>query len=628
MNFFGQRGIRFPKFLTNEQLRGEDLAYLHQALYQDITETLANIFEGLVSDDLSSKAIVTGGLTIAHTSGLSFNVTAGRAVSYTGSYWDSGLNWGFQASPGDSFSVTLTEDRLLAVNPGNATHPRIDIVEIRPVQTEFDSQSRDFRDPLTETISSLSVTTKISYEHEIRVTAGTPAASPVAPAVSAGWIKIGEIDVAALASSITDADIHSVSESDAWTTDIGSTVSGSYGTYSLFLTAITSGVTDNSFLSNVGKYLYDDLYIKSEDGGYAADELIAYKDATGRIAKTTNGKLSRIADGYAGTDDNLFPSEDNIGDITTDFPAGQGGTSGGSLMQQLGYKIEQNGLRLPKLVGKNLGYNIVQEGFASSLSFTSGQWLIVALNAAGGSFTSFDMTIMYNFSSDTLGFGAFRVTGRIIAGTTFNIKFTPLSNVQSSNIYTGRVRIITSNDATERGSYLMIEILNTVTANVSILGIMNSYSKGWTIPTPTIWNGTTLPDGSSYATYGQASDDWWRFGAGETVLWSGSQVVAAGGSYSWTSPLFTGFTNQMFKSYRIYYDNLYESNYIDICGPRISSQIGLSPLYFLDNSIPLSGDWYWVSGVIRTDTYSDDFTFYSHSNKSITVYKIVGISLI
>jgi hypothetical protein len=585
-----------------------------------------------------------------------------------------------KVSPGIAYQNTVTiknllymEDEVtnLTIQAADPTQTRIDTVEIRREITDFESESRQFKDPDTGAISTDTIDTKQEYTVEIKVLEGTPGSS--APSVESGWLKIAEVVVGPAVSTILNANIKNVDgekEGDTntdWTTDTtiiyrngtvsdmktfmvdleralgndsdftdglnntddgtylggsGKAVRDKYGILSSFSAGIAGG-SGTTELEKVGKALYDGLYTKSEDGGYAADELVTYKDTSGRSVKTSNGKLSRTTDGYAGTNDNLFPSEDNIGDLTTDFPAGQGGTSGGSLMRQLGYIFRTIGITIPKIIGSGAGKEIFQESYASSLNPSVGQWINIAKRNAAGGAHSVDMTVLFNASTNSFGYGAFRVTGRIVPGSSFIVRFTPLSNEISAVQYTGRCRIISSNDATDRGEYLQMEVLYSITFALHIVGIINHINYGnWEIITPEVWTSGNLPDGSSYATYGQASADWWRFRAGETELWSGNQEIINTGSYTWTSPIFTGFSNQMFDLYKIILTNAGGASYALLIERPFSS----SNYVEIVRNITPSGSSY-ISATLHADTNANDF--YVLNNYAITEYarQIIGISL-
>jgi hypothetical protein len=368
------------------------------------------------------------------------------------------------------------------------------------------------------------------------------------------------------------------------------------------------------------EYLDDNLYIKSEDGGYAANELLAYKDATGRIAKTTNALIKRTSDGdYGGTGDNDIPSENRIGDVT-DFKTGQGGSSGGSAHQQLGKYIRDNEIKTPgKICPISNSYGLACR--SASLSLTSaGEWVTIAEIEEGlSTIKSFSALVQYVFASSVRN-GAFYVSG-IISETysTFDIKFTPLNNSDVWLPFVGPCRIISSNDTTDRGSKLQMKSFHVTSGSILLRTLISSIdSSGAAVLTPvTPYVDNTsiqLPDGSSFATYGQASDDWWRFGQGEIVLWSGSQTVDNGLFYS--DIFFTGFNHQMFNSYIAIFSNsgeTYESN----CPVK-------KPIATNDSKFVTT----WGSGAVDFTIYysnANDFIFTNYSGNPVILKKIIGV---
>jgi hypothetical protein len=160
---------------------------------------------------------------------------------------------------------------------------------------------------------------------------------------------------------------------------------------------------------------------------------------------------------------------------------------------------------------------------------------------------------------------------------------------------------------------------HTITFAIKTLGIFNSYAGlTWEIVDPSVWNGTTLPDGSDYATYGQASDDWWRFGAGETELWSGSTIINDGDS-SWFE-FFSGFSTKMFRQYHFY---IARATYIfDLVVPQQflgSAYNSRSSAKIFSLALTAYAD-----AVIYDDSDAHDSIIYNEMGATITVWKITG----
>jgi len=213
------RSLKHPKWEANEQVIAEDIELFHQSNYQNITDLLAT----LASEDgapSSTSDKVLGGLMVIADGTLNLVLSSGAALSYSGSYYTSGA-WGFSAAVGDIFSVVVPKDTTVAIDSGDGS-TRYDTIEIRPIRTEYNSEVRYFKNPTTEEVSSASTNTRIEYGFEVQVKKGTPGGGS-APAKTAGWIKVAEVEVAASASSLDQEDVKYYTDSDTWTTEADST---------------------------------------------------------------------------------------------------------------------------------------------------------------------------------------------------------------------------------------------------------------------------------------------------------------------------------------------------------------------------------------------------------------------
>ncbi|KKK91116.1 hypothetical protein LCGC14_2716210, partial [marine sediment metagenome] len=222
MLFSGSRGVKTGRWYPNEILRDEDINFVGFSQYQNITDLLASMVNHGYESGSGAADRVLGGLQLRWNNLLTSDLTAGHALSFTGRYFSSGT-WAFAAGAGEVFSVVLPEDASVAVDAGDGSNPRYDTVEVRPIQTPYNSQSREFKDPITGTVTSAVTSTRTEYGVQFQVKTGTPAADPSAPATTAGWIKIAEIYVATSASAIDQDDIKDVRDSDTWTTDASGT---------------------------------------------------------------------------------------------------------------------------------------------------------------------------------------------------------------------------------------------------------------------------------------------------------------------------------------------------------------------------------------------------------------------
>jgi len=178
--------ILTPRFESNEIAKSIDFTFQGTSEY----ENLNTIFEELFSH--ATNDIIVAGLIVQQRGTPSMNVDITIGLSYCQST--------------EKIAHTGSLFGPVSITNGVGSE-RIDIVEMRLLETDYDEQQRAFKDPSTGDITFQDVDTKIRREIEIQVIEGTPG-SGVAPNHTAGWIKIAEVTVAISEStSILDADI-------------------------------------------------------------------------------------------------------------------------------------------------------------------------------------------------------------------------------------------------------------------------------------------------------------------------------------------------------------------------------------------------------------------------------------
>lgn len=91
--------------------------------------------------------------------------------------------------------VVLDSDATVNIDTPNSSNPRIDLVCVRYGRFDSESEVRKFKDEFTDTISNQNFVIATDWRAETLYVAGTAAASPVAPAVPAGYVKIAELQV-------------------------------------------------------------------------------------------------------------------------------------------------------------------------------------------------------------------------------------------------------------------------------------------------------------------------------------------------------------------------------------------------------------------------------------------------
>lgn len=108
--------------------------------------------------------------------------------------------------------LSLTTDELINVPASDPGNPRIDIVEVKADRRLMDPTTRDILNPGTGVFGGASVNKTLAFNQNgrssvngsgsINYKTGTPAGVPVAPATTAGYTKIAEIDVPAASTTI------------------------------------------------------------------------------------------------------------------------------------------------------------------------------------------------------------------------------------------------------------------------------------------------------------------------------------------------------------------------------------------------------------------------------------------
>lgn len=115
------------------------------------------------------------------------------------------------------YPAYLSGDQGLTVPTADATNPRIDIIEVKLDRRLENPLTRDVFDPALEIFNPTLLNKTLTYDllnrnstngtAAINYKTGTPAGSPAAPAVTAGYHKVAEVYVGAGVASINPRDI-------------------------------------------------------------------------------------------------------------------------------------------------------------------------------------------------------------------------------------------------------------------------------------------------------------------------------------------------------------------------------------------------------------------------------------
>lgn len=176
-------------------------------------EILQSLFDGAF-DDVAASFVVSG-LSVSQLATPSMNVQVGAGLAY---------------DRANDKLLHLASPVSVAVSPAHATLDRVDLLEIRFLETDFDQETRAFKDPASGAVSYELVDTKTKIGVEARCLAGAPGAS-AAPLVEAGWMKLAEISVESGVTAIFNADIRGLTaqvdaeNNIAWTVEKSATFS-------------------------------------------------------------------------------------------------------------------------------------------------------------------------------------------------------------------------------------------------------------------------------------------------------------------------------------------------------------------------------------------------------------------
>ena len=188
------RAIKAAQFYSGEQATSADFNFMAQETYQNEVELLALLANNEDVDDVSTSDTVIAGLIATTISNLNVTLTAGCAVSFSGSYW-SNNTWGWVSGAGNIFGVINPSDQVLAFGSNSGTYTRYDIVEIQPVLNSYNSSSRQFIDPVTQQVSTNNVNTRYEFGINIVIKPGNASVQNTYPTTDPGYIKVMEVAI-------------------------------------------------------------------------------------------------------------------------------------------------------------------------------------------------------------------------------------------------------------------------------------------------------------------------------------------------------------------------------------------------------------------------------------------------
>ena len=235
MRYSDFRGITARQWFPNQMLRSDAVNRSQADVYKNILDTLVTL-----TPNRDGRSTALRGLELTHDNLMTCTLHAGVVLSHEG-YYLTANSWGFVSDSDASFMVWVPDSIQVPFTPDGVGqgNPRVDAVVIRPTRENVDDVSASFKDPITGIISSSPVPGGYNYTYEFDVLTGTPAASPTAPATTAGWVKVAEVYIDDGTTALTTADLRGVDRSDEWTTEVGSVVRDIFSEATTFIDTVT-----------------------------------------------------------------------------------------------------------------------------------------------------------------------------------------------------------------------------------------------------------------------------------------------------------------------------------------------------------------------------------------------------
>jgi hypothetical protein len=107
---------------------------------------------------------------------------------------------------GESVALFRLGSTTLTTAAGDATHPRIDLVEVKLAFVDADQEARDFMDASTGAITTTNPYKTRRVTCSIQIKQGTPAATPAYPTPTAGYAALAAVYVPAAHNAAHSAD--------------------------------------------------------------------------------------------------------------------------------------------------------------------------------------------------------------------------------------------------------------------------------------------------------------------------------------------------------------------------------------------------------------------------------------
>lgn len=205
-----------------------NLAPLHETEIYDrvLYQLLHRTYNAFFGDSLS----------VSRTSGTTITVKQGLGIQYDSS----------QISPEPTKRpLYLSSDQILTIAPPDPTNNRIDLICAKAARGILATELRRYKATTDAIPTTQTFTTQTDWAADLQIVTGTPAGSPVAPAVPAGYIQLAAITVTAstgIAASGAITDSRALfGYGPVWDAVVGTSNGCTHATLALALASVSAG---------------------------------------------------------------------------------------------------------------------------------------------------------------------------------------------------------------------------------------------------------------------------------------------------------------------------------------------------------------------------------------------------
>lgn len=162
----------------------EDLNAESSLLESELYERV--IWEMLQRTD---NAFFQGSFSATYVSGVTLNLIAGLGFQTDNTQVD--------PEP-KKRPLYLSSASLQTLASPDSSHDRIDLICVKSLRVNSDTETRNYKDPISSAISAQSFVVETDWGADIQIVAGTPGVSPTVPATPSGYLPIASLLVHAV----------------------------------------------------------------------------------------------------------------------------------------------------------------------------------------------------------------------------------------------------------------------------------------------------------------------------------------------------------------------------------------------------------------------------------------------